>query len=157
MSQPHDESWVDRQIREAQERGDFDNLPGTGKPLPSLDRDDPDWWVRRMIEREQLDLSAALPPALALRKEARTLMDRVHAEFSEEAVREIVDDFNTRLIAALRRPAEGPPIAVRRFDVDEVVAAWRSRRTELVARRTPPEQETPRERGRWSWVRRFRR
>jgi hypothetical protein len=30
------ESWgshVDRQIREAQERGDFDNLPGAGKPL----------------------------------------------------------------------------------------------------------------------------
>ncbi len=27
------ESWVDQQIREAQERGDFDNLPGTGKPL----------------------------------------------------------------------------------------------------------------------------
>jgi len=27
------ESWVDQQIREAQERGEFDNLPGTGKPL----------------------------------------------------------------------------------------------------------------------------
>ena len=28
------ESWVERQIREAQERGDFDALPGLGKPLP---------------------------------------------------------------------------------------------------------------------------
>ena len=27
------EKWVDQQIREAQERGEFDNLPGTGKPL----------------------------------------------------------------------------------------------------------------------------
>jgi len=27
------ESPIDRQIREAQERGDFDNLPGRGKPL----------------------------------------------------------------------------------------------------------------------------
>ena len=27
------ESWIDRQIREAQERGDFDNLPGKGQPL----------------------------------------------------------------------------------------------------------------------------
>ena len=27
-------SWIDRQINEAQERGDFDNLPGAGKPLP---------------------------------------------------------------------------------------------------------------------------
>ena len=29
------ESPIDRIIREATERGDFDNLPGTGQPLPS--------------------------------------------------------------------------------------------------------------------------
>ncbi|GAT83553.1 molecular chaperone DnaJ [Streptomyces sp. F-3] len=28
------ESWVDRQIREAQQRGEFDRLPGAGRPLP---------------------------------------------------------------------------------------------------------------------------
>lgn len=27
------ESWIDEQIREAQERGQFDNLPGKGRPL----------------------------------------------------------------------------------------------------------------------------
>jgi DnaJ family protein C protein 28 len=27
------ESWIDQQIREAQERGEFDDLPGKGKPL----------------------------------------------------------------------------------------------------------------------------
>jgi DnaJ family protein C protein 28 len=27
------ESWIDQQIREAQERGAFDNLPGKGKPI----------------------------------------------------------------------------------------------------------------------------
>ncbi len=31
------ESWIDRQIRQAQERGDFDNLRGHGKPLPAAD------------------------------------------------------------------------------------------------------------------------
>jgi hypothetical protein len=30
------ESWVDRQIREAIERGEFDNLPGQGKPIKGL-------------------------------------------------------------------------------------------------------------------------
>jgi len=30
----HWESAVEQQIREAQERGDFENLPGKGKPLP---------------------------------------------------------------------------------------------------------------------------
>lgn len=32
------ESWIDRQIREARERGDFDNLPGAGKRIPGLDQ-----------------------------------------------------------------------------------------------------------------------
>ncbi len=27
------DTWIDRAIREAQRRGDFDNLPGAGKPL----------------------------------------------------------------------------------------------------------------------------
>jgi DnaJ family protein C protein 28 len=27
------ESWIDEQIREAEQRGEFDNLPGKGKPL----------------------------------------------------------------------------------------------------------------------------
>jgi DnaJ family protein C protein 28 len=27
------ETWIDQQIREAQERGEFDNLPGSGQPL----------------------------------------------------------------------------------------------------------------------------
>lgn len=37
MRRPQDaqdwESWIDQQIREAQERGEFDNLPGKGRPL----------------------------------------------------------------------------------------------------------------------------
>lgn len=37
MSKPRDpkdwESWIDQAIREAQERGEFDDLPGRGKPL----------------------------------------------------------------------------------------------------------------------------
>lgn len=70
MSQPYWESPVDRQIREARERGDFDNLPGAGKPLDLGDLNDPDWWVKRLAARENLDLSGALPGALGLRKEA---------------------------------------------------------------------------------------
>ena len=65
------ESPVEKAIREAQERGEFDNLPGAGKPLPDFgDRDDLMWWVRRYAEREGLDLSVALPASLQLRKEA---------------------------------------------------------------------------------------
>ncbi len=41
------ESWIDRQIREAMERGAFDNLPGAGRPL-DLDTSE-DWWIKAKI------------------------------------------------------------------------------------------------------------
>jgi len=31
------ESWFEEQIRQAQEEGAFENLPGAGKPLPDLE------------------------------------------------------------------------------------------------------------------------
>ena len=35
--------------------GQFDNLPGLGKPLPLIDEAyDPGWWVRRKLKREEL-------------------------------------------------------------------------------------------------------
>jgi hypothetical protein len=37
------ESWVERQVREARERGSFDDLPGTGRPLPPSASDDMAW------------------------------------------------------------------------------------------------------------------
>jgi hypothetical protein len=56
------ESPVEKAIREAQERGEFDDLPGAGTPLTNLG--DPDgrmWWLRPSAEREHLDLTRALP------------------------------------------------------------------------------------------------
>lgn len=47
------ESVAERRIREATERGEFDHLPGSGKPLQSLGRDyDPAWWAKRFVKRE---------------------------------------------------------------------------------------------------------
>lgn len=61
--------WVGLQIRQAMARGDFDDLPGAGKPLDLPDRHDPDWWVKRLIERE--NIRGAAPPAIGLRREDR--------------------------------------------------------------------------------------
>src|SRR4051794_41634784 len=58
------ESWIDSQIRVAQEQGAFDNLPGAGKPLPDHGQAfDPMWWVKQLVKREQLSL---MPPSLEL-------------------------------------------------------------------------------------------
>ena len=136
------ESWIDRQINEAKERGEFDDLPGAGKPLEHLGNpDDPEWWIKQKIAREQLDMTAALPPQLALRKEAQQLLDLVVTAPSESAVRDLVDDFNTRVRECWRRPQEGPAIVVGLADMDTMLDQWRAHRPQ---RPTPPPEPTDR-------------
>jgi len=54
------ETWVERQLREAAERGAFDDLPGAGKPIPDLDKPhDELWWVKQKLRRENFSY---LPP-----------------------------------------------------------------------------------------------
>lgn len=119
--------WVDQQIRAAMERGEFDNLPGAGKPIPGLDAPhDPDWWLKGLIERERI--TGVLPPALALRKEDAVLEDVLDHEVTEEAVRRILEDFNSRIIDARRQLQGGPPVVTPLRDVDQELAAWSERR-----------------------------
>lgn len=45
-------TWIDEVIQSAHERGDFDDLPGTGKPIPGAGKKDDDlWWVRSWLRR----------------------------------------------------------------------------------------------------------
>lgn len=121
------ESWIDRQIREATERGEFDNLPGAGKPLELRDTHDPDWWLKGLVEREKI--SGVLPPALALRQEAAAMEAELDTEASEVGVRRILADFNARVVAARRQLSGGPPVITPTYDVEETVEAWRVRRS----------------------------
>jgi hypothetical protein len=55
------ESLVERRIREAQERGEFENLKGAGKPIPDLDEPEDELsWVKRWMKREGIDLGKEL-------------------------------------------------------------------------------------------------
>jgi hypothetical protein len=120
--------WVDQQIRRAMERGEFDNLPGAGKPLRLPDRHDPDWWVKSLIEREQI--TGVLPPALALRKEDAELDAQLDREATPEQVRRAVEDFNRRVVNARRQLQGGPPVVTPTRDADDEVEAWHRRRIE---------------------------
>lgn len=123
-------TWVDLQVRQAMARGDFDNLPGQGKPIEGLGAEhDPDWWVKKLVERENI---ALLPPALALRKEDAELDARLDRINVEAEVRREVEDFNARVRKAIYTPPSGPsgpPVITRQRDLDAEVAAWRDRRT----------------------------
>jgi hypothetical protein len=141
--------WVDLQVRRAMERGEFDNLPGAGKPLRLPDRHDPDWWVKSLIEREQI--TGVLPPALALRKEDVELDALVDREGTPEQVRRIVEDFNRRVVEARRQLQGGPPVVTPTRDVEREIEAWRSRRAErrLRQQQVAASAEPPKRRPRW--------
>ncbi|MFF1410986.1 DUF1992 domain-containing protein [Streptomyces sp. NPDC058289] len=120
------ESFVDRQIRQAGERGDFAELPGFGKPLASLDAPyDELWWIKGKLHREGF---AVLPPALALRKEAEDAREAVKAARTERQVRALLTEINDKIRATLRRPPPGPPLNLKEFDVEAELTRWRESR-----------------------------
>lgn len=132
--------WVELQLRQAQERGDFDHLPGFGKPLANLGSDhDPDWWLKQLIEREHV--AGVLPPALQLRKDDAELDALVDRSSSETEVRRELEDFNERVRKALYQPLGGPPLITQQRDVDTEVERWRERREERRAARRASEDE----------------
>lgn len=134
------ETWTERQIREAEERGAFENLPGAGKPIPGRGQpDDELWWLKGYMAREKLDF--ALPTSLKLRKEIEDIADRVDRERREPAVRQVVDDLNERITQENRWPSPGPALNRMPLDVDTVVAEWRERRAARAP--VPPAEPEP--------------
>jgi hypothetical protein len=120
-------AFIETAIQQAIRRGEFDNLPGAGKPLEDLgSHHDPDWWIRRKIETE--NLTGLGPPALRLRVENLELDSQLDLEPSETRVREVLDDFNRRVIDARRQLQGGPPVVTPTRDVEAEVRAWRERR-----------------------------
>jgi hypothetical protein len=118
--------WVDLQVRRAIDRGDFANLPGAGKPLHLPPQHDPDWWVKRLIEREKI--TGVAPPAIGLRQEDAELDDTLDREWAADGVRRVVEDFNRRVIEARRQLTGGPPVITRTRDPETEVERWRERR-----------------------------
>ncbi|MEU6917185.1 DUF1992 domain-containing protein [Streptomyces olindensis] len=123
------ESWVDKQIRDAEARGEFERLPGAGRPLPPDVESTYDelWWVKRKMAREGFSV---LPPALALRKEADDALPAALAAPSERIVRKIIGEINDKIRAMMFKPPPGPPLGRKPYDVEDVVRQWRERRAD---------------------------
>ncbi|XVU22225.1 DUF1992 domain-containing protein [Actinoplanes sp. CA-054009] len=122
------ESSIDRQLREAAERGEFDNLAGTGKPFADQGQEyDDDWWVKDWLRREGAT-AGVVPPTLALRRETEDLDEIVDRLKTEREVRERVDQLNERIRQANVGLMDGPPVILRPVDADAVVAGWKARR-----------------------------
>ncbi|MBW3604797.1 MAG: DUF1992 domain-containing protein [Actinobacteria bacterium] len=126
------ETWIDRQIREAQERGEFDRLRGAGEPIADLDRPyDALWWVRRKLREEKFSY---LPPTLRLRREVEVAQAAIDRARSEREVREVVTAINTRIRHVNRTDVTGPPSTVMTLNEEETVRAWHERRSDDAGR-----------------------
>ena len=118
------ETWIERQIRDAQARGEFDGLASHGKPLAGIDGPADDlWWVKAWMQREKLSY---LPPALQLRKEVEVCVAEAASAPSEDALRAAVAALNERIIHANKTTITGPPSSLMPLDVDKLVARWRA-------------------------------
>ncbi|MBM9466034.1 DnaJ family domain-containing protein [Nakamurella leprariae] len=143
---PHRARRADELIAEAQARGDFDELPGAGRPLRAADAAvrDEYWWIKQYAERENVPGSEFLPEPLKLRKELETLRHRVVLMSRQSAVRAEAEALNARIRAEIRTPTSSIPVARSPVDVDEVVRRWeldrevRRSRSALAARPSVP-------------------
>ena len=160
-------TWIDQQIAEAERRGLFDDLPGAGKPLNlrpgAADGDYGQAWLRDYAQREGVAAEEMLPTPLRLRREIERLAETAGEFRSEQEVREAAADLNRRIVEWRRIPV-GPPVHVRLVNADDLVARWRTARSERAAKeaaaraaeqppadlRQAPGQRRPRWRARWS-------
>jgi hypothetical protein len=135
------DSWIDVQIREAEERGLFEDLQGAGKPLSSLrEADDPMWWAKQFLRREEVSY---LPPAIEVRVRAQKLREVLASFPSERALREAIDALNADIRRVNRTASDGPPTMQAPLDPDDLAAQWR----DAQAKPSAPPPDAPAGRG----------
>lgn len=148
---------ADMHIRKAIERGDFDDLPGSGEPLDLSDADDQDWWLKRFMKREGI---VFLPPSIQLRKDDAALDGELDELSNEKDVRHEIARFNERVMHARYQLPSGPPLITMPRDTEATVAAWADRkaaRIEEARTRLRAEAKPEKHSRRPFWSRRGRR
>ncbi|HAM34212.1 MAG TPA: DUF1992 domain-containing protein [Deltaproteobacteria bacterium] len=116
---------AERRIQEAIERGEFDDLPGKGKPL-DLGEDDRTVPAEHRMAYRILKNAGLLPPEVELHKEILRLTDLLDAIHDEESRRERRRELDYKLMKLNM---------MRRRPVDlEVLPEYRDRVAEKLSR-----------------------
>lgn len=115
---PDYEASVERQIREAMDRGEFDDLPGSGRKLDLGADEGPSWWAKRKLD-EVRQRERLIEAAQAIDKER----DGLWALADEEEVRVEVARLNLQIeeLNATLPPEE----RLEKLDPGEALRAWR--------------------------------
>ena len=104
---------IEKRIKEAQENGEFDNLPGKGEPLVLEDESRIPEDLR--LSHKILKNANCLPPEVELRKEIRHLEDMLEYIPEEKEKYRQIKKIN-HLITKLNMMGHGSPL----FDEDQV-------------------------------------
>ena len=117
------EPWIERVIREAQESGKFDDVAGSGEPIPDLDRPyDASWWARRWVTRErQRDAT------ITLAREVEQELPRLLAGTVEDRLRTGLESLNTKIREHNSAAPKGNDLPL--LDVDQLLREWAKRRS----------------------------
>lgn len=122
------ERWIERQISEAIERGDFEGLPGAGRPIRDIDaRRDELAWIRDKLRRERA--APPPPPAIQIRIDVDAALASLGSLTTEDEVRSLVEHLNDRIRTVNRTTVVGPPTTLGPMRVEEVLDRWRRLRS----------------------------
>ncbi|MCF8127606.1 MAG: DUF1992 domain-containing protein [Deltaproteobacteria bacterium] len=98
---------IEKKIQDAQENGDFDDLPGKGKPIAlEDDRNIPE---ELRLTYKILKNADCLPPELELRKEIRTMEDMLDKIPDEKAKYKHIKKINYKIMQ-LNMMGKGSPL-----------------------------------------------
>jgi len=110
---------IEKRIKEAQERGEFDNLPGKGKPL-NLE-DDSNVPEELRIAYKILKNAGYLPPEIELKKEIRQMEDML-ADMPDEKERyRLIKKINLKITKLNMMGRKSPMLEQNQIYYDKVV------------------------------------
>ena len=107
---------VEQRIDAARREGAFDQVPRGRLAIQDAEYE-PDWWLKRLLERESLASTARVPRAGSLHDRLALIMALATAEDVRRAVIELNADMERRFAHARTRPP--------RLDPEMLVERWR--------------------------------
>jgi len=118
---------VEKRIQEAMDRGEFDNLPGAGKPLhieePPVKNEDL-WWALKILKQANF-----VPDEVRWRKQIEKLRAKMMHVGSEDELRRIVRQINEYIIKLNTMGTNRIPTRLAPFDEKRCLAKFRARRS----------------------------
>lgn len=100
-------TWIEHRLAELAADGYFDDLPGSGQPIPDIDTQyEPTWWVSRWLERDAARQSSR-PLRARLQRDVAAALELPHDQAGRR-LQEIaagVDELNRLLDSDQQLPA----------------------------------------------------